>query len=134
MNEELITDAYKNMLARNLFGANPDGEFITIMVHSDNPGDSGVLNGFGNNTGLINTFPSDWILDSLIPGRVENKARLDVGELSSTHNQRVQYYSFWRGVGEDTEFLGYQKFNQSMVIPRGRSCGINAGVIFFEVA
>ena len=131
MNEELITVAFRNMMARNLFGANPDGEFITVMLHSNHPGDSGVLNTFGNNTGLVNIFPGNgWELGDT--GKIQNKENLDVGSLSATHNQTVRYYSLWRGVGEDTEFLGYQKFNQSMVIPRGRSCGISAGVIFFQ--
>ena len=124
MNEELITDTFRNMAAEKIFG---DTEVITAVFHSGNPGPNGTNNRLGDGLGLLNLRSTDWELGDT--GEIRNKDSMPVGVVTFRGFKEISYYSLLRQNGD---FLGYFKLLHPLTFGAGERLQISAGLIKFK--
>ena len=122
MNEQLITDEFRNMAAEKVFA----NEVYTVIFHSDNPGPDGLNNTFGDSFGILNMREENWEVGDI--GVVQNATDMNVGKLGNSI-EVVNYYSLWR---DDGTFLGYRKFLRPITILPNDSLRLNSGVIKYK--
>ena len=123
MREELITDAFRNMMAYKIFS----NEVIVVKFHRGEPGDDGRQNELGAGRGNLNMNPADWEVGDT--GIIQNRNAMNVGLVTNTGTVPISYFSLWR---ENGDFLGFTKLLRTQRFRGGESLRISRGLIKYK--